>query len=265
MACLTLGHTEAGDCSGNVLDFEACKKVSLRSMDIYGCGVYGIGTYQGCGELSVSNSTIRDCAYGPFEINDGSGIFEFTACTLAGSGWGGIYDADETSVLRFAGCYFGQQESNCWYFDESAIFEDCEFMEPTEYPDYYFEPPVFDPENMTEMPMDEEKLVDSLWYGYATVDSESGETEYLAGNGVEGASYVYGELWMASNRTGTFDYGSESYDFTWYALDEFSACLACDGFNMYVTLFAGDPAEGSGYAYATWLLLQYEDELIWFY
>ena len=74
---LTMGHTETGACSGNVLDFRSCRNIRLSAMDIYGCGVYGIGCYDGTGELYVYSSTIRDCAYGALKILDGNGRFEF--------------------------------------------------------------------------------------------------------------------------------------------------------------------------------------------
>ncbi len=265
LACLTMGHTETGDCSGNVLDFEACQKVRLRSMDLYGCGVYGIGAYNGCGMVEVSHSTIRDCEYGPFEIYEGSGDFFFTDCTLTGSGWGGFFENNETSQLSFSGCSFGQQESNCWYFDESATFEDCEFMEPTEYPDYSFEPPVFDPDNMTQMTLDEDLLNDSIWYGYLMVFQGSGETVYFEDSWMPESVPLVSSLWLNADRSGTFEYDGEPTRFTWEFLDEFTVSLTAEDCNMYVTAYAGDPAEGSGYAYTVWLAMQKDNELYWFY
>ncbi len=135
---LTLGHTENGDCDGNVIDLDACQGIILKKLDIYGCGVYGIEAMNGTKDMQVSDSVIRDCEYGPFVIDDGVGEFTFTDCTFQGSGGSGYYDDNDASKLSFIRCSFGQRESNYWYFVESAEFEDCQWSEITEYPDYEY-------------------------------------------------------------------------------------------------------------------------------
>lgn len=133
---LTMGHTETGDCSGNVLDFETCNNITLKNMDLYGCGVNGIGCTEGTGDLYVYDSVIRDCEYGSIEIYDPFGEFYFAGCKFTGSGWGGYFDYNETSSLKFVECTFGDNETNTWYFDETAEFEECTWAEVTMYPDY---------------------------------------------------------------------------------------------------------------------------------
>ena len=135
LACLTMGHTDGAECSGDVLDFYHCQNIRLRTMDLYGCGAYGITAMDGCGNMQVSNSTIRDCSYGPFAIYTGEGEFRFTACTLSGSEGGGDYGPESGSSLVFDGCAFGLQESNRWYFDNDVTCENCQWSSPTEYPD----------------------------------------------------------------------------------------------------------------------------------
>ena len=135
LACLTMGHTDGAECSGDVLDFYHCRNIRLRTMDLYGCGAYGITAMDGCGDMLVSNSTIRDCSYGPFAIYTGEGEFRFTACTLSGSEGGGDYGPESGSSLVFDGCAFGLQESNRWYFDNDVTCENCQWSSPTEYPD----------------------------------------------------------------------------------------------------------------------------------
>lgn len=166
LGCLTMGHTDTGDCSGDVLYFDNTKSIYLHSLDLYGCGVYGIGCNDFCGNMYVTNSTIRDCEYGPFEIFNGEGDFEFTACTLSGNGGGGVFEINEVSQLSFIACSFGQEESNYWYFDESASFDDCEFMEP-DYEDFYGDydeyVPAFDPEAMEEISSPYKNTDSDLW------------------------------------------------------------------------------------------------------
>ena len=104
---LTMGHTETGDCSGNVIDFYGCRNITLSAMDLYGCGVYGIGCYDGTGELYAYTSTIRDCAYGALEISDGVGRFEFHNCMLSGSEGYDRYEESHYSELAFYECTLG--------------------------------------------------------------------------------------------------------------------------------------------------------------
>ena len=48
------------------------------------------------------------------------------------------FEYSEDASLTFKKCTFGEQESNNWYFDEYATFEDCVWSEITEYPDYEY-------------------------------------------------------------------------------------------------------------------------------
>ena len=59
LSSLTMGHTEIGNCSGNVLNFTNCKNIELKNMDIYGCGVYGIGAYKGTNNMLVLSGYCR--------------------------------------------------------------------------------------------------------------------------------------------------------------------------------------------------------------
>ena len=135
LGCLTMGHTDRGYCTGDVLGFDNCRDIQLRYLDLYGCGVYGIGCVNQSGDLYVRDSVIRDCYYGPFNIYEGRGEFMFTNCTFSGSDGGGYFDFNDNASLSFFRCSFGQEESNCWSFDEFGTYEECEFMEPTYYPE----------------------------------------------------------------------------------------------------------------------------------
>ena len=133
---LTMGHTETGDCSGNVVDFYGCQNIMLSAMDIYGCGAFGIGCYEGTGELYVYNSTIRDCAYGALDIWDGTGRFDFYNCTLTGSDAYDQYEKTPDSELAFYGCVFGDNETSYYMFREDIYTQDCVWSENYSYPEY---------------------------------------------------------------------------------------------------------------------------------
>ena len=264
LGCLTMGHTDMGDCSGNVLEFDGCRGILLDRMDLYGCGVYGIGCNDFSGDLTVTDSVIRDCAYGIFEIVNGAGEFRFTDCSFTGSGWGGYFEYNEDSSLSFRGCFFGEQESNAWYFDDAASFEGCTWSEITSYPDYgdysEWEPPALDPQSVTPMPFDRERFEDSWWVGYARMNPGSLELQYFIGETEE--EYEYAGLAFNEDGTGWFSYREDIVDFAWACTDEDSLILTADDVDCAATLYAGDSDEAG---YRVWLLLSWGDELIWFY
>lgn len=137
LSYLTIGHTvERGNCTGNVIGFNSTQGMRMDNLDLFGCGAYGLSCVEGSGDLIISNSYIRDCSYTPFEIYDCIGDFQFVKCNITGSDGGGYFERNEDTNLFFFGCSFGQEESNLWYFRDDVTKEDCEFMEPTIYPDY---------------------------------------------------------------------------------------------------------------------------------
>lgn len=133
---LIMGHTNAGDCSGDVLGFVNTREINLSFLELYGCGVYGISCMEACGNLYAADVRIHSCTYGPISIWDSVGKIEFDSCIFSESNGGGYYDGGSESELIFNNCTFGQEESNMWLFREDATFDNCQFDEPTIYPDY---------------------------------------------------------------------------------------------------------------------------------
>jgi hypothetical protein len=255
---LTMGHTETGDCSGNVLNFRGCRDIRLRAMDIYGCGVYGISTDEGSTGLTVSDCVIRDCALGPFALIDAEdGEFLFTDCVFTGSDAGGYIGFLGKATVSFVRCTFGEEESYSWRWDETASFEDCVWADDDDG-FYDWEPPAFEPENMVQMTVDEASLEDTYWVGYAAVNPESGETEDLLDYESSGeASLEFGFGGRA-----VLEYRGERAEYEWKSIDEETLCLTGAGRNVYVTLYAGDAVDAG---YKIWLLAEYDGELVWFY
>ena len=61
---LTLGHTpQKGSCSGSVLHFENCNNIQLDSLELFGCGTYGI-VLENCQNVRVNGCKIYECTYG---------------------------------------------------------------------------------------------------------------------------------------------------------------------------------------------------------
>lgn len=258
---LTMGHTETGDCSGNVLDFYNCRNISLSAMDIYGCGVYGIGSYDGTGEMYVYSSTIRDCSYGALQIYDGNGRFEFHNCMLTGSDGYDHYEKSPYSDLAFYECVFGDNETSYYMFLEDVYTEDCIWSENYIYPEYgYDELPVFEPETMEYANITKEFLVDKSWEGYAMVDPESGETVMLPYTELDNTyHWVYLEMYV--EKFGWFESGNDySGNITWDCDEDNHAWITLeDGRTYYMTAYT---MAGESHV---WLLLELEERLVWLY
>ena len=70
----TAGHIkEKGECTGGVLRFAGCNKITVDGCSLYGCGTWGVIT-QHCEELSVLNTEIYECSVGAMSLYDTSGV-----------------------------------------------------------------------------------------------------------------------------------------------------------------------------------------------
>lgn len=136
---MTVGHTpEQGYCTGGVLCFRDCGRVALSSMDLYGCGTYGI-VAERVDSIQTVDSVIRDCSYGMLDLAQvrdagfGDVVFRncsgfdmlclresgasFQSCSFLDSVWDEDYchflALDEASSAAFRACTFDQAA----YFD----------------------------------------------------------------------------------------------------------------------------------------------------
>lgn len=67
---LTLGHTpRRGECAGAVLRFENCENIQLDSLDLFGCGTYGIELFN-CKNVKTNGIKIYECTYGALNVNN---------------------------------------------------------------------------------------------------------------------------------------------------------------------------------------------------
>ena len=65
---LTLGHTpRKGSCMGSVLRFENCNNIQLDSLELFGCGTYGI-ELENCTNIRTNGIKIFECSYGALSI-----------------------------------------------------------------------------------------------------------------------------------------------------------------------------------------------------
>ena len=136
MASLTMGHTQMGECTGNVVNFSRCENALLQQLDLYGCGVYGLSA-KDSGNFHVRESILRDCSMGPVDIEGGSGFFRFYDCSLTGSEAYAYYDGIEDTQLYFNRCTFGPKETEYFWFREDLEAVNCSWSEDIEiYPEF---------------------------------------------------------------------------------------------------------------------------------
>ncbi len=153
---MTMGHdAEKGNCTGDVFEFYNCTNVSVDTMDLYGCGTYGINANYTHG-LNVTGTTIRECSYGIMSIGNSSDVnfkncelkdctgyyqletwnaeLSFEACSFDGNGNGEdceFFTDDYNQSIYFKGCSFGKWETeqiNAYGTPVGLIFdENCKF------------------------------------------------------------------------------------------------------------------------------------------
>jgi beta-lactamase regulating signal transducer with metallopeptidase domain len=68
LANFTAGHSEGSSkCVGGVLFFNGCSEISVDNLSLYGCGVWGITTYQS-ENMTVTGTEIYDCSNGDLDL-----------------------------------------------------------------------------------------------------------------------------------------------------------------------------------------------------
>jgi hypothetical protein len=120
---LTFGHTVEGYCQGGVLIFEACSGISVDNCELYGSGTYGL-KFEGCGDVNVTNSVIRDCSYGIFEIIDTHDIL-FSKCRFENNRQFDlcIFEGDACDVM-INSCEFVGNISSGFVFNTDKLSSD---------------------------------------------------------------------------------------------------------------------------------------------
>jgi len=266
---LTMGHSDTGDCAGDVLYFSQCSDIVLSGLDLYGCGVYGIGTIE-CTFLSCFDSTIRDCEDGALDLFLARNRQMFLGCVMTGSGSGGYFSTDDSSdgEFYFYRCTFGDGESNSLAFNDWITTEDCNWSEITEYPDYSEESQedymffALDTTRLKVAPFDAKVLMtDEYYFLYEIVNKTSGEVSFETSDDVRFLTFEEdgrGCFWTDSEKGRPFNYEMDS---------AYSCAISFDdGGKASLGLYAdqGGALPGSEEGFI-WLALYLEDEVLWFY
>lgn len=269
MMDLTMGHSDTGDCAGDVLYFNQCSDIVLSDLDLYGCGVYGIGTGE-CALLACFDSTIRDCENGALELYDAQSRQMFLNCVMTGSGCGGYFYADDNSdgEFYFYRCTFGERESNSLAFDDRITAEDCIWSEITAYPDYSEESNedgalfALDTMRLKVASFDAKVLTAEEYYIlYEIVNRESGEVSFETSDDVRFLTFEEdgrGCFWTDNEKGRPFNYEMDSAYSCTISFDDGGKA----SFGLYADQGGALPDSEEG---TIWLALYLEDEVLWCY
>ena len=265
---LTMGHTETGQCEGNVLDFYGCNNISMSAMDLYGCGYYGIGAFKGTGELYVYSSTIRDCSGGSMNICEADGKLEFHNCWFENNGIWSNYETSSTSSLSFYECCFGSTERDYFMYHPDVYTKDCTWEEGEEVaPEYGWDiesEMEFDEDLMRGIELKPEIPTYTVWYGYLSKDVEKGESECYPIRDPETSEMISVTMEFREDGTGWIQEGEEYLEFTWYCLDDVMACMKAEnGLEMSVEFYKQEGASEA--ADVIWMRLVKDNKIIWLY
>ncbi len=248
---MKFGHTENGSCMGDVLCFDNCADIRLNTVDLFGCGVHGLSAMNGCGNISVYNSYIHNCEFGPFDFYSSRGSFIFKKCVMTGSGSGGVYQNIPGSKLRFVECSFGENETNSMYFwsEPDVSFENCSWSEITQYPDYgdaYYYDRKYIPDfsELKVAPTDKEYLESFFWYGVE--DTEEG---------MPILSFRYDGTAELTN------YAHDTLILNWTLENEYLGTFEGDGISGSFTLYYDPLSESEN----TWLYVKIGDKSMWMF
>ena len=270
---MTMGHTDRGNCSGNVIDLIGCDGVLMVGLDLYGCGVYGIGASEGTANLIVTQSTIRDCEYGPIEIYQPKGDYVFSDSVFTGSAWGGYFEQNFESTLSFINCTFGDGETNTWAFADHVYFEDCTFGNITVYPEYPdieedwdYEPPVLDLEEIRMIPATREQIAGTGWETIYRMDVITDQLYYVGMGSSEYRDisfsfytdeYMYGEGWYCLD--------GDYYDLKWDITEDGVVKIIDEQGvgTVFASLYENPYADGAVPAH--WLRIAIGEETFWMY
>ena len=160
---LTMGHTDTGNCAGDVIGLYNCNDAFLNNMDLYGCGVYGIGA-DNTVNISVNDSRIHDCYYGFANYYYCRGSLQFNNCSLDNSE-GGL-NAFNSDTVVFNSCYFGYYEQE-YIYDNDTELNDCTFADYNSYGAN---------DSLTSIDISEDII--GVWTAYKVIDV-NGEVTYL--------------------------------------------------------------------------------------
>ena len=131
LEALTVGHTEGAYCSGGVLRFDRCDRVTICNCGLFGCGTVGVMA-RDCEGLSVINSRIYECSSSAVSVT-GCRDVRVENCEIYDHGkrWEGsnaqsLFEAVDTDGFVIYNNRLA--DSDVWYLVDSVRSRDVFFL-----------------------------------------------------------------------------------------------------------------------------------------
>ena len=119
----TMGHTETGDCVGDVLTFYRCKDVDIHKCHLFGCGVDGLST-SNSELIRVYDTHLYGCSEFGVVLEASSDI-RFKRCQIYSNGMG--INVDEScSDVNFDDCKFSNNRGQLFMCYGKVTLKNCE-------------------------------------------------------------------------------------------------------------------------------------------
>ncbi len=120
---LKLGHTDTGDCSGDVVTFNAGENFTIENCKLYGCGVDGLDL-TGVNNVKVENSDIYECSLSILTFEKVKSAV-FNNCRFYNNA-GGMYIDEESSDIVFNNCKIFDNRNSIFSTWTNIVLNGCE-------------------------------------------------------------------------------------------------------------------------------------------
>ena len=119
----TMGHTDTGDCVGDVLLFQNCENVAVNNCRLFGCGVNGL-TVKNSKSISAFGTHFYGCHHFGIRLY-GTQSALFVNCQVYSNG-GGIQVDDVCRDVMFDKCTFNNNKGTLFYCDAPVTVSNCD-------------------------------------------------------------------------------------------------------------------------------------------
>ncbi len=122
---LTMGHTDTGDCSGDVVRAEYCEKLLISNSQLYGCGVTGFEADH-CSDIVLRNSEFFGCSDDGISLYQTSNV-EVKGCKIYDNGLG--IAVEDSKKVVFDDCRFYDNRGQLFRIYDTTIKVKNSFVE----------------------------------------------------------------------------------------------------------------------------------------
>lgn len=123
---LKLGHTNAGDCVGDVVNTTGCASLTIDNCKLYGCGVKGIHS-ENTQNIIVTNSDIYECSFDGISFEEVKSA-TFNKCQIF-SNTNDMFIDGGCDDITFNDCTFRDNRNRLNAVNTPVVFNRCSFGE----------------------------------------------------------------------------------------------------------------------------------------